>query len=977
MTVRKPVSSLENVWHDAQRVDQEDLIVEQAHNDNNFASIVQNHFSSGVLLSTPQPAVLFDSQSLNADQAALLAANNFDGNGIIPAQQPSDPNLGNQLEVELTDSIVFGRLSVKVAIIGEAFDGTIQMDRMYFYNNCKQVTSKHYKTILALFFNDFLGNTGCSRNNGGRIIVRETSSFELSKDPIMISQDVQPDIFWRDWKLPNLSVSLFDTIQAGIGPEVSADGLFINITGAQNRILSAGDVTSQVGEKFQATTNNIQKVTLLLGASLDNTKPEQSIFDWTGELVISIYPLQSTVSCPSDIVPGLAIDFDPATQPLAQLSVDQAGLRDLGYVLTDVLQPVDFVFNSTRVGSPSTSQIIPGNYYAVTLTRVGATTSGNVLIGSGNVTYSNTRVTLFSGVWVDVPEENLWFQIWTDAAKVADGQGYDSGNGIMISKTIVDPATGATVDNQTYRHFSLTNTGENVLNTGVIQATLSESETVQDERTGNTIFSRQQFVPTFSFVDASGLAGLQSIAEPLVIGAMQDGNPQQNPTLLKIQTVPGLAKGDHFCIVNPDPDLLSLNLLGSKLIPNVLASNNFRIYRVTLCTDGYGDVNGDGYIDSNDITLASSLIGESIHFASTQQKIYDGYIDALALLRADVNGDGYVTSEDLDLITQYVTKVINSFPAGSSFTHLCLQVQQSIGRYDGYFDCNGFVRLDGYSGLNIVSPSDLSTSQLIYDGYLSTPIIDMDPAFSMAPFVPITYSVVGQPFWQPYSLYVSSAVRLVPTTFSYPQALVHPSCTSPVAFQCQDKNDIVPANNPGRNDFFVPNNLFIGDGELLRPDGSNYKVDLEIGTVILQLPQIPLSESAINVFDKFVADRGDGFTRAGFPAMKYADCSTVQAADLFLNKIRFSVSLQSFAPNLDGYTTEDGYGVIVDDIIGISIDPLSGILKLTIKDLSVDPVFMTLVSKIQILVYLKKGGWNNQVVTVTPNQVQGLISSSG
>ena len=109
--------------------------------------------------------------------------------------------------------------------------------------------------------------------------------------------------------------------------------------------------------------------------------------------------------------------------------------------------------------------------------------------------------------------------------------------------------------------------------------------------------------------------------------------------------------------------------------------------------------------------------------------------------------------------------------------------------------------------------------------------------------------------------------------------------------------------------------------------------------------------------------------------MRYADCTTVQSTDLALGKVRFSVALQSFAPNLDGYTEDDGYAVIVDNIIGVHLDASSGILKLTIKDLSVDPVFRTLVSKIQILVYLKKAGWNNPPLVVPTTDVVGLISS--
>jgi hypothetical protein len=117
--------------------------------------------------------------------------------------------------------------------------------------------------------------------------------------------------------------------------------------------------------------------------------------------------------------------------------------------------------------------------------------------------------------------------------------------------------------------------------------------------------------------------------------------------------------------------------------------------------------------------------------ASTQQKIVDGTVTTLEVLRADVDGDGYVTANDVTLIQSYVNRTITAFPVGFSFTHLCMQVQQSIGRYDGYFDCDGYIRLDGYAGINIVSPGSLDPIELIYDGYIVTPSMDgADPAFN-------------------------------------------------------------------------------------------------------------------------------------------------------------------------------------------------------------------------------------------------------
>jgi hypothetical protein len=971
MTKKLPVSTLQNNWHDAQRVDTNDLNVEQTYNNQTNAAVVNNFFGSGVLPENPEQPTLFDSDALTSTQAALVSANNFDGTGIDAHTQPSDNNLGNQLEVELSESTVFGRFSVKVLIVGLSFDNELIYDRFYFYRNEKQVTSKHYKRILTIIFNDFKGNNNCSKENGGRIIVKEASPFELSRDPIMVAQDVEPNIFFRDFKIANQTLGLHNTIQTAIGSEFDVDNLDINVTGKPVRSILADDVTTQIGQKFKAFTNNIQKITLLLGVSRDELAAEENRFDWSGDLIISIYPLQTTVSCPTDIVPELAIDFDPSPTPLVEISFSQATLRDAGYVLTDIAQPVDFVFNSTKIAVPG--GITPDNFYAFTFRRSGAATNGTIFSETGNDWVENSRLTIFSGVWVDTNEEDLYFQIWTDAAKVADGQGYDAGNGIRFAKTITDPLTGAEIDNQ-QGHFSFSSTGQGIVNTSVIQALTEESVSVQDERTGNPIFSRKEYIPSVSFVTNSQLSDLQELYDPLILGSVADNNSKINPTLTKTQNLPGLAKGDTFCIINPDPDLLSLQLIGSKLVPNTGAGQiDYRIYKVQVCTDGYGDVLGDGTIATEDVARATELLGESLLLASTQNKIVSGDISTLELWRADVDGDGYITTNDVDLIQRFVNKEINSFPVGSSFTHMCLFVQQSIGRQDGYFTCtNGEVRLDGYAGQNIVDSSSLDSIELIYDGYLIDPTIDTtDPAFNIVPFVPINYQIKFQPFWQDYLLILDSAARIIPATFTYFESVETKSCTTASTFECEDRIGNIPTTNPGRNDFFVPDNLIIGKGQILNPDGTTYKNDLEIGTIVLNLPETAIIEKSLNIFDVFVAESGigSGKTSSNFNCLKYSDCSAVQPSDLALGRVKFSVSIQSVMTILDGYSGDDE----PDEQLGVYLDYTTGLLTLNIQNLFVDSIYQTLVSKIQINVYLKKAGWNNNILVVSPDEVSGLL----
>lgn len=981
VTKRLPVSALQNRFIDSQRVDEEDMTVEQDFNNTINAATVHNHFGSGRIPKFPTPPIIFDSDNLTEEQASILAAGNFDGTGLDAHLQPSDPNLGNQLAVTLTDSEAFGRLTVKALIIGTDFNNQIQLERFTFYRNETQITRKHYARVLSVFFNDFKGNNNCSRELGGSIVIREAEAFELSRDALSVAQDVMPDLFFRDFKVavptgPNVTVSLFNMLQEGIGPEFSVDALNITVGPRTRKTIEPGDVTTQIGQKFTATTDNIQKVSLLLGINRQDGVPIENRFDWAGDLVVSIYPLQTTVECTTDIVPNLAIEFDPESTPLAEISFNQATLRSNGVVLTDVAQPVDFVFSNTTIASAASDAIVPNQLYAVTFRRSGSTATGTVFTEVGTDRLEDARHTIFTGVWVDIPEEDMWFQVWSASGKVADGKGYDEGRGIEYDKTTTDPETGATIDNQ-INNLEFANTGESVLNIGVIQAVEDQSVVVQDERTGNDVFSRKEFVPSFSFVTEAGVDELREVSDPLIVGCAEDNNPKDNPEIEQDQDLPGLAKGDTFIVVEPDADLLSVNLIGSKLIPNTdCGTYEYRIFKTLFCTDGYGDVNGDGEIDSEDVARAAELIGESLALNSTQQRIVDGYVSTLEIIRADVDGDGVVSSADVSLITQFVAKQINAFPVGDTFNHLEMIVQQSIGRNDGYFDCDGYIRLDGYNGQNIVPPSSLDPVELIYDGYLVDVSIDGDdPIFNTVPFPGVTFRVEPQPFWQDYLVPFSSDRREVFTVFTDETAAIpERNCTLSTRFDCEDTVDSTLDCSPGRNDYFVPGNLLLR-GQILNPDRTFFPVDLELCTFILQLPEIPLEESSIDIFNKLVADRGDGFTSAGFQACRYADCTTVQPEDLALNRVRFGVSLQAFVPNLDGYSELDGYGVIIDDIIGVYMNHTDGILTLTIKDLEVDPVFLTLVTKIEIQVFLKKAGWVNGVRTINANEVPGLIST--
>lgn len=1092
MTNRNPVSGIQNIFFDSEQLDDNDLTVEQNYNNSTQTGLINNHIGSGVLPEVLNQAILFDS---------LLVAGLLDGTNIVAQNQPSDTNLGNQLEIELTGSSAAGKKTVKVVIIGLDFESNLQYDTFVFKTNEKQFTKKHYTNILAVLFNDFIGTATQSFNLGGRVVIKEAKPFTVSRSPIMVAQDIEPNLFFRDFFVSGFA-SLNSLLRTAL-PLYNIDNLDINVGIKENLIIVKDDVSSQIGEKFLATTNNIQKVSLLL--SVQNTEPGlEDDLNWHGDLVISVYPLQSVVDCPTDITPNLAIEFSPSNIPLAQISVNFTTLQEAGVLLDGTPQPVDFVFSNTPIANGNV--VVPGNFYAVTIKRSGSADKCDILIATGGALIENSRVTTFTGtVWVDIPEDNLWFRVFTDSVKVSDGQAYETGHGIIIPKTALDALSNTTID------YSLENiqfTG-NGLFTAVTSSQILKSGIVEDQRTGNDVASRQQLVPNVQLLNTIDIANLEEAADPLVIGVVQDKNKKSfdsatatlaaslhtwsfinNDVVLKI--IDDITDGYRY---DPNVNALVSNLLNgdlvnAKFVPDTTHPELFyRIASARLCSMMYGDVNGDGIINDDDLDLLTDLVDSDLNtsppllsdittdgytatvvngyqtltnpfvndfgltfqlvdpdddsvvasgtdgtliadpndsslgaFASTSVDFLDsGFIvgnmklviigssndpdngsfsvvtaipDLVLvgeshvinikkqyyspeivkqIMRADIDGDLSVTSADSLLLQNYINKVPpfppSSLPAsriGTRFNVIEITVDPFL-----YMDVANTLpdRTDDFPGTASNRATTLHTQQDIFvnDGYLQSHDFKT---------LPVQFNIVKQLTWEDYLVATSGNGRFVPTVFGSQTGFVQNACELD-GVTCEDYAD-APDFDPGRIDVFVPNNIIIGDGgQLVTSTGSYHKVDFEVGTVTLEIPNTVLGEEQIiNIFDYFVADYNEtGITRLGYPAMKFADCSAVSPTAIFNNQIRFSVAAQSLSPSIDGYDIDDGYeGIIVDGKIGVFIDHNTGLLRLNFSNLFKDPVILTLTTKIQVNVYLKKGGFNNAPIFINADQMENLLT---
>lgn len=1100
MTKRNPISSIQNIWFDAEQVDDSDLTLEQNYNATIQSGIINNHIGSGVLPEVLTQNVLFDSS---------LVTDFLDGKAISESDvdfhisQPADNNFGNQLEIELSDSLAAGKRTVKFAIIGLDFESNLQYETFVFRTNEIQVSHKHFTKILVLLFNDFIGDPSLSLNLGGRLVVREAKPLTLSRSPIMIAQDVQPNLFFRDFYM-NGTDTLLTALSAAL-PYYNIDTLNIYAANADQKVLLNGDITTQIGQKFIATTNNIQKITLLLSARNLELGSEDDLA-WAGDLVLSIYPLQSNIECPSDVVPELAIDFSPINIPVAQISVNYDSLKAQGIVLDDgygnsVPQPVDFVFSNSPVASGNILTV--GNYYAFALKRAGSANKCDILIDVGSDLISNSRITTFTGtLWVDLPEQDLWFKIYTDAAKVSDGQAYESGVGVTVEKTTIDPESLATID---YSLKDIQFTGNDVYR-AVLSANTDENTPIPDQRTGQPVNSRKEAVPEIRLLNSIDIVNLESASEPLLLGAISDKNKKSfdpaSATFLSKLHGATMVNDEIVIRVVDDPtdvgrydtsvtdlesNLLNGYFIDAKIYPNYEKPNiYYRVADAKLCSMVVGDVNGDGIIDNDDLDLLETYIGFNFNSGLPQDSTitttgglgstttytngYTAYLSAFTnitgvsfqvihkttglvvaegidgvlqpdpaderlakfdatsvnfssivglddyklailspttlnnygvftivgvdnldtltirkviltgdsiseMMRADIDGDFAVTQGDGYLLLNYINRVpyvlspYPTYPApttdpytkiGTKFNVIRLKVEKFIDR------------ADDYSPVSVGRSTEIHPPQDVFlsDGY-----------FANHDFynLPVVFTVQQQLTWDEHLIINNSKAKMVPCVFTSLTGGGRNACTLD-GILC-NTFPIAPDHESGVVDLFAPDNIIIGDGDLKRPDGSFYKVDFEVGTIVLEIPNgLYSSEKTINILEGFIATQLDGttnlptgITRLGFPAMRFADCSFVDLYALTNDQVRFSVAVQSFSPNTNG-TDDDGYtGAIVDGKIGVSVDYENGLLTLNFTNLYEDIVLSTLSTKIQISVYLKKGGFNNLPLFVDSAKVQNIL----
>ena len=920
-------------FYDGQQVSETDLNVEQSAWVDTIANDVDLLAASGVEKEFSAQRVLFDSNAVPVSIAQLITAANIDGMPLyetdafnqIVFTQPSDAVEGVQLEVEISDSSLIGSKLTRVYLFGESLDGAFIQESFVFTTNESQISHNYFTKVLAIMTQDFRGNHNtlvdgyACINYGGRLRVLEATSMYVFSDTVTASQTIEPTMDYVHFKPSNTAKTLDDLLIAiaAVDSKSVAD-LNINTTTPKTRLLPSNNSGLIIGEKFQATSNNIQKVSILLAVQYNTG------YDWSGDLTVGIRPLQKTNQCPLDVTPAAMIDFDPAPSALAEISFSQADLLANGIILDGYAKAVDVVFTQTTLASPILSQIIPGDYYILTITR-GSVGTGTIVIPEATnsvINSSNMFMSVFSAnQWVDVPESDMWFKVYSDTLAITNGTAIDSGVQITSPKVVVNPLTGA---NESY-----VETGHNFIDTAednyvIVQKINQYSDSISHPVTGNPQFTRIADVPSFSVVAESTVTTLiDAQSNPIILGVAKDNNPNSFATITGSTVYPGLATANTFTILAPSTDLILNNLVGSILTPNTSKSSlTYRVVKQEVFTDAYGDVNGDGAIDTADVVLASALDGYSKLFddiypitpADQRAAIIAGTVTMPQIVRADVDGNGYVDAVDAQAIQNYIT-IHSAFPVGSEFRRVVLTVE------------------------SVMDPIHNSPN-----------IIGADSSLVALSFTPITYSITFVPSWKSEGIVVSDLRRFVLKSFT----------------SIADSDLIAVVPNGGKNVTLIPGDILLG-GDILDVNANPYPIDLEVVELVIELPE-GSTQGELDIFNNFIRGK-----------LAFSDGTLVGLGALANNQVKIAASIQSvvkdFAPGqyTDGYDYNDGT-YHINETVAILYTQASGVLRIranNIRNLVIRPELRT---KIVLSVYLKKAGFENADQTISSQVVANLIT---
>lgn len=1002
-------------FFDGQQVTEDDLDTEQLYFQNISSEIVTDFHGSGVLNLEPFSAVtLLDTRYPGShclddtENSSKLEINSgtYDGKGISLDRQPSDVISGTRIVVTLADVDILGKNKPKILIIGRTFNGIdsngiLNHEFLEFEKNTSLVTKFYYQKIITVLFNNFSGGTGKTElvdsaesldlitDTGGYAVFTEAEPLKVYAKTIVAEQTLSPSYDLVNFITSSVSNDIETEISLALDSTSSISELYFDLEAQEQMPFTKnGSTAIAYGQKFLAKTDNLQRVDVLLSVAEDTSRSAGEEFDWSGDLVLGIYKISGATRFITSAVPDDLIEFDPDLNPLVEVSFGQDDFEALGYKLTDVPQMVSFNLASTLLADPAMEPVLEKNkFYSFILSRNGDNRIGTLYIEKG---YDNVFKKTDSGIelsikeqfakqesrffeydtareqYLDEPDSSLWFKIYSNTVEVASGTAYVDGKSVTVPKT-QDYVGGNKIsyfeDNISLP--SLLNDNKNYI---VLNAIEKFVDAESHPMTGNFLFKKIQDAAGAFAVDQVGLDNLLEDEVPLILASVIDNNVRDASQLTGEFDKPGLILPNKIIITNPSDALLSANLIGRVITPDLgNTSNQYRIARTACQTILLGDLDKNGLHTLADLSLFLNVVGNTINSVTTERAILSGDLLITDFIQSDLNDDATVDGLDIELLEDAIDGYVN-FGATLEVKILELYLENALSEdnYPSLFidieetgittaatDEIIFTTLTNNQALAIRAgdiveiPSgvddsgiytvvtktigtDLKTVTLTVTDSLGDAVVfegssDFNVTVSSGtavntyadnysllnlPFIAKEYTIdfVDFPFREMF-LDICDLRRFVESSFIEEEVQIAETAED----ACSDAATCAPVY---KNQYYFPGDIYIPNGQIYTEPGILYPGDYEYANILMPLPPGTITGCSVNLYETFVKLGADSVskTAAGFDAMKYSDGTYVgvndsgSLTDLFYNRVKFSHAIASLYVDglVDGYAV-DGY----------------------------------------------------------------------
>jgi hypothetical protein len=1002
-------------FYDGQKITESDLDAEQLHNQSVTSGIINDFhgsgivrdslFESSILLNTSSPGIYSSEESPNLTKETIELGR-YDGVPIKLDLQPSDQSYGNRLEFELVKADVGGRVETKVLIVGFSFSslsdrGQLVSEVLSFQKNEVLLSKYYYKEVLSIIFNNFSGGTGKTEyelskdslnvisSNSGYLIVRESEPLKVFPKSVVAEQIESPNHDLNNFITGDTGTSIEELLIEAVGDDVNFSDLYFQLSPALVVSFEKdGSVTKSFGQKFLAKSNNLQRVDFLLSVTADTSLPVDEQYDFSGELVLSVHSLQTETRCSTDLVPDRLLDFDPEIDPVIEISFSQSDLASLGYSLGDIPQAVSFNLASTLIADPNIDPgIVEGQYYAVLLSRRGDTRTGtiNLQVGWDKPTKKEADGQLLTPEerfqkqssrffefdtatkrYVDYSSYSLWHKIHGDCVEVTTGTAY-SDDSYLISIPKTEAFVGSTEISKYVDGISLSNVSFGASNYVTLAHIQSFKSPTTHPRTGNLAYTRILDTGEIAVYNETDFADIVD-SNPLILAKVVDRNIRSASQITQDVSLPGTVDRDYVLVIEPASTLLTDNLIGRVLTPDVSCECNkkYNIIKTECLSYSVGDINNDGKIDSLDISEIVAILGNTINSLATERSILSGNLEIVKFKQSDLNGDETVDGTDLEILEDAVDGYVN-FSVTEKFRVLKIHLQNlfETSDYPVILDdtlitaattassntieftvtdyrtalaarAGDVISLSGVSdsGLFLISEKTLDSSGLQVtlsvtndDGTLPSFVGETGIAFSITsgtatnlladnlnlvklPFESSSMAIdfIESPFREE-NIEVCDLRRYVSRNF------IEEKIKNVCIYTDDSCNTNIDCSPVLKNQQYISGDIYIPDGEILSAPGIPYHGDFEYTTVSVSLPPGSLDDCQIDLYNSFVrAESGSLNTSAGYPAMKYSDGTFVGCeddsgmSDIQRGRVKFSSAIASlYVDSLITGPVPDGY----------------------------------------------------------------------